>query len=143
MPASAVSNHRLLVVEDDAGMRQLLVKALSADTREIVDAADGAEAIGFLRERPPFDIVISDVKMPNADGHAVLQEIVQHHTNTKVILITAFGDVDEYLDSMDRGAFEYLTKPLKMLDLTRVVNRALGVEKGQARPRHPARHIGN
>ena len=124
MDASAYM-HRVLVVDDDVEMRRLLVKALQSDRREITDAADGEEAIRHLRQNEPFDVIVSDVKMPNADGNAVLNEVVANHPESKVVLITAFGEVEDYLEAMDNGAFEYLTKPLKMVDLTRVVNRAL------------------
>jgi DNA-binding NtrC family response regulator len=115
----------VLVVEDDVEMRRLLVKALRSDQREITDAADGEEAIRHIRENDSFDVIVSDVKMPNADGNAVLKEAVANHPRSKVVLITAFGEVEDYLEAMDNGAFEYLVKPLKMADLTRVVNRAL------------------
>lgn len=126
MPASSTRTHRLLVVEDDAEMRRLLVKALGAKEREVVDAADGEEAIRLLDAGEPFDLVVSDIRMPNCDGNDVLREIVQRHPGVKVVLITAFGDFEEYMESMERGAFEYLTKPLKLVDLARAVNRALG-----------------
>jgi DNA-binding NtrC family response regulator len=121
------AEHRILVVEDDPEMRALLVQALGAAKRVINEAADGGDAIERLNGDLPYDLVVSDVKMPNRDGHAVLREVVSNHAETKVVLITAFGDVEEYLETMDGGAFEYLTKPLKMVDLVRVVDRALAV----------------
>jgi len=131
--------HRLLVVEDDAEMRSLLVEALASEGRKVYDVADGEQAIHRLRTEASFDVVVSDIKMPNRDGHAVLQEVVENHPRTKVVLITAFGEVDEYLDAMNRGAFEYLVKPLKMVDLTRVVNRALSEIPGGRMAAKPGR----
>ena len=117
--------HRLLVVEDDSEMRSLLVEALSGEGRVVRAAADGGQALQLLEKEPPFEVVISDIKMPAIDGHGVLRKVVQDYPKTKVILITAFGELEEYLGVMNRGAFEYLNKPFKMMDLCRIVNRAL------------------
>jgi len=123
---AAPRKSRILVVEDDSEMRALLVKALSTRQREVTPAPDGAQAIEELGKDGTFDLIISDIRMPNRGGHAVLSEVRQKYPSTKVILITAFGEIEEYLDAMDRGAYEYINKPLKLAELMRVVDRALG-----------------
>lgn len=116
---------RILVVDDDPEMRALLVKALSGEKRDVCEACDGEAAISRLHAEADFNLIVSDVRMPRRDGHAVLSEVRAHHPQTKIILITAFGEIEEYLGAMDNGAFEYINKPLKMVELMSAVNRAL------------------
>ncbi len=116
---------RILVVEDDPAMLSLLSQALSTDEREVQEAVDGADAIACVQKGDPFDLIISDICMPHKDGHEVLWAVREHSPATKVVLITAFGEVEDYLDSMDQGAFDYLNKPVRIGDLQAVVERAL------------------
>lgn len=115
---------RILVVDDDREMTTILQKILSASDCEIMTAEDGEEALNVMKQRSAA-VVIADWKMPKCDGMQLIERIQQNHPQTKVIMITAFGDVDEYLEAMNRGAFEFLPKPLDIDELKGLVSRAL------------------
>lgn len=116
---------RVLIVEDNEEMRILLEKILSLENLDIIQAQDGAEAIEKIKENKDLAMVISDIKMPVCNGIDMLAKAKELNPKLPVILITAFGDVDQYLDAMNLGAFEYLNKPFKSQELIDVVHRVL------------------
>ncbi len=73
----------------------------------------------------PCDLVITDMKMPEMDGIGLLKEIKHSYPNIGVIIVTAYGEVDSYLEAMNLGAFEYLNKPFKMDELKRIITKML------------------
>jgi len=115
----------ILVVEDDASMRGLLKKVLEKSDYQVLEAEDGDQALKSLKKFPDISLVITDIKMPKKDGMTLLEEIVQSYPHIKVILITAFGEVEQYLDAMNIGAFEYLNKPFRNQQLLDVVKHAI------------------
>jgi len=115
----------ILVVEDDPSMRDLLKKVLEKNDYQVDLADDGIRAMERLRENSDISLVISDIRMPNKDGMALLEEAGSSFPWVKVILITAFGEVEQYLDAMNTGAFEYLNKPFRNQELLDLVSRAL------------------
>lgn len=119
---------RVLVVDDDREMTAIIQKVLHCEEYEIITAEDGDEAMAIVESRPP-DVVIADWKMPRCDGMELIELIHENFPQTKVIMITAFGDVDDYLEAMDRGAFEFLAKPLKIDELKGLVSRALAEQE--------------
>ena len=119
-------NVRLLIAEDDREMRSLLRKVLTREGYDVTTAAHGQEAVDILRREEDFDLLLSDIRMPEKDGIQVLKEVRMLRPNLRVIMITAFGELDQYLEVMREGAFEYLTKPFKIPDLLSVVERATG-----------------
>ncbi len=121
-----MESRSILVVEDDASMRGLLRKVLEKNDYRVLESEEGEQALASLQENPDVSLVITDIKMPKKDGMCLLGEIVNAHPHIKVILITAFGEVEQYLDAMNIGAFEYLNKPFRNQQLLDVVKRALG-----------------
>jgi DNA-binding NtrC family response regulator len=119
-----LENLTILIVDDDASMRILLRKILEKHDYKVVEAHDGEEALNFLKTDPEIALVITDIRMPKKDGICLLSEIVESYKEIKVILITAFGEIDQYLDAMNIGAFEYLNKPFKNQQLLDLVKRA-------------------
>lgn len=115
----------ILVVEDDPSMRHLLKMILEKNLYRVLEANDGNEALAFLQKSPEIALIVTDIKMPERDGMELLKETVEKHPGVKVILITAFGEVDQYLDAMNMGAFEYLNKPFKNQQLLDMVKQAL------------------
>ncbi len=115
---------RLLIAEDEAEMRGLLRRTLTREGYDVAVAADGAEALEVLRANPDFDVLVSDVRMPVKDGLQLLKEVRQLRPELRVILITAYLDVQQYYEVMKSGAFEYLSKPFKIPDLLEVLDRA-------------------
>ena len=115
---------RVLVVEDDRVARDLLGEILTADGFDVTSVADGASAIGLLHERG-FDLCVTDVRMEGVGGMEVLAAFQEHSPQTPVILITAFGDVAGAMAAIQKGAYDYVSKPFNVEELKVTVGRAL------------------
>jgi two-component system response regulator PilR (NtrC family) len=144
-------NERLLIAEDDADMRDLLQEDLENAGYETVIAVDGAAALEHIRrERNPVDLVITDVQMPGLKGDALLRALREQRAEIPVIVITGFGSVEQAVQMIKAGAFQYLTKPFESDELLQLVNTALmksAPQREQARlrrelPAAPARIVG-
>ena len=142
---------RLLIAEDNDDMRELLGETLTEAGYETVLAADGAEALARLRqEQEYFDLVITDVMMPGVKGPDILEVIRATRAETPVIVITAYGSVEQAVELVKTGAFQYLTKPFEVDELLSMVQEALersAPQREQARlrrelPAAPTRIIG-
>ncbi len=116
---------RLLIVDDEEGLRSFFEAALVSEGHHVTLAVDGADALAKL-ERAGFDLVLTDLKMPRVDGLAVLHHVRAEHPGTQVIVLTAFGTVETAVEAMKAGAFDFLQKPLgSPTELRLVVARAL------------------
>lgn len=114
----------VLIAEDDAALRDLLGEILTRD-HHVIAAADGVRAKRLLVEQR-IDVVVSDVRMPGADGIALLAAARATSRPPPVILLTAYGSIAQAVEAMRLGAFDYLTKPLESPDVLRgAVARAL------------------
>ncbi len=114
----------ILVVDDDATARQLLAEALRKDGHDVEIAPGGAEAIALGRAKR-FDVVLTDIKMGEVDGLAVLREFRQRSPETAIVLLTAFGSMDGAIEAIKQGAYDYLAKPFKKEEVKLVVRRSL------------------
>ena len=115
----------ILVVDDDAAVREVLV-ALLAEEGYRSFAANGAdEALSMFSSSEP-DLVVCDMKMPVRDGLWLLDRLRREHPDTAVIMLTGFGDTESAVECLRRGAADYLLKPPKLTDLIRSIERALG-----------------
>jgi two-component system, NtrC family, response regulator AtoC len=116
---------RILVADDEAGLREFIVDSLELDEHTVIAAKDGREAAKILDERG-FDLVLTDLKMPGLDGMALLRKVRAEQPEVEVIVMTAHGTVDNAVEAMKLGAFEYLQKPISGPDELRLlVARAL------------------
>jgi len=116
---------RILVVDDDLGMRDLLEIMLTQEGHEV--ACSGAPEKALQRFRKDrFDLVITDLKMPKMDGIEFLRQVKELSPETLVILITAFASGDTALSAMKEGAYDYIEKDFDIDDLKRIVQEALG-----------------
>jgi two-component system response regulator HydG len=113
----------VMVVEDDQSTRESLCAALRDAGMDVLSAAGGTEAIHRLN-LAPVDVVISDVMMPGLTGVELLSHIQEHHADTAVILVTAYGTIESAVDAMRRGAYDYITKPINLDRLELLVERA-------------------
>ena len=102
---------RILVAEDDEGVRTFLVEALEGVGHDVVAAPDGLAAIEILRGGG-IELLLTDLRMPGADGMAVVRVARAEEADVEVIILTAFGDVKTAVDAMKLGAFDYLEKPV-------------------------------
>jgi two-component system response regulator AtoC len=115
---------RVLVAEDDTVARDLLCEILRGEGYEVEAVDDGAGAIeGAVAGR--FDLVVSDVRMERSGGLDVLKAFTERAPATPVILITAFGDVTGAMEAIQRGAYDYVSKPFNIEELKLTVGRAL------------------
>jgi two-component system response regulator AtoC len=121
--------HRILVIDDDAASRGLMEQILLEDHHNVTVCSDGAEAIKLLESETArgeeFDAVVSDIRMVEADGLEVLDWVRAHAVETPVLLVTAFGNVDGAVDAIQRGAYDYISKPYDVAQIKLVVDRAL------------------
>ena len=116
---------RILVADDEPGIREFVSDVLELDDHTVVQAADGKAAAKLLDERG-FDLVITDFKMPGLDGMSLLRKVRAEQPEVEVIMMTAHGTVDNAVEAMKLGAFEYLQKPLSGPDELRLlVQRAV------------------
>ena len=115
---------RILVVDDEAGMRDLLRILLEKEGYEVLTAGDGATGLALAMNRAP-SLVISDIKMPGLDGVGLLAGLREHGFTMPVIMITAYAESESAIQAMKQGAFDYLTKPFKMDEIKLVIRRAL------------------
>jgi len=109
-------------VDDEVEMRVALETTLKREGFQTVTAEDGVDAINRLR-KTPFDLVISDVKMPRMDGLTLLKAIKEESPQTPVVMMTAYGDIDNAVETMKVGAFDYLLKPFSAEVLASTINR--------------------
>ena len=130
---------RVLLAEDDGEMRDLVTRVLRDEGYEVLEARDGTEAIARLEEGD-FDLVLSDVRMPGADGMEVLRRAMARNLHQPVILMTAFGTIEFAVQAMREGAYHYIAKPFDIDDLVEIAaNAAARVrEWQQARGLSPA-----
>ena len=105
---------RILVVDDDAVLRKVVRAVLEADGFHVVEAKDGEEGLALAASVRP-SVVILDVMMPGLDGVEVCRRL--DHKATKVLMLTALGDVTTEVASLEAGARGYLTKPFSSMDL--------------------------
>jgi DNA-binding NtrC family response regulator len=115
---------RVLVVEDDNVARDLLEEILRGEGYEVDASPDGMHAIERA-QKDRYDLVVSDVRMEGAGGLEVLATFQRHQPDAPVILITAFGDVSGAMQAIQKGAYDYVSKPFNVEELKLTVRRAL------------------
>ncbi len=115
----------LLLVDDDKGILESMADYLRSLGHRTETARSCQEALERMGEYP-FDVVLCDVNLPDADGFQLLETATQRHPDTSVILFTGFGSIDAAVLAIRQGAFDYLTKPIIDEELELSINRALG-----------------
>ncbi len=113
---------RILIVDDEENTRIGLTKLLTQDGFEVESAANGNEALDYLDQKK-VSLVISDINMPDMNGLTFLRELSRKFPSTSVIMITAYGGVESYLEAMNLGAYEYLHKPVRLEELRSVMKK--------------------
>jgi DNA-binding NtrC family response regulator len=117
---------RLLVVDDDPMMCDLLRRILVHQGYGVRTAEDAEEAIDQITKDESICAVITDIRMPGKDGKVLMKEILNHRPEMKVILMTAYGGSREFLETTRSGAAKYLLKPLNPTYLVRTVRNMVG-----------------
>jgi DNA-binding NtrC family response regulator len=114
---------RILVVDDKENILKLLVRILGED-HEVTTAGDGGRALSLVASQE-FDVVVTDLKMPAADGFEVLRAVKARAPDTEVVMMTAYATVADAVEAMKQGAYDYLQKPFDPDAAARVVGRAV------------------
>src|SRR5262245_18928023 len=122
---------RVLVVDDEKVIREILSDFLTMEGYVVRAVEDGAAALKELRLRP-YDLVISDLKMPNVGGLELLEKIADENLNVLTVIMTGFGTVETAIEAMKKGAFDYILKPFKVEEVVHVVQRGLDRQRLQA-----------
>jgi DNA-binding NtrC family response regulator len=115
---------RVLVVDDEESVRFFLTRGLRKAGYAVDEAADGAVAVASLSSIP-YDVVLTDLVMPGVSGLDVLAAVHELDRDSIVILMTAHGTVENAIDALRKGAFDYLTKPFDLKELLVTIERAL------------------
>jgi two-component system response regulator PilR (NtrC family) len=118
----------VLIVDDEADIRELLVITLSRMGVDADSASTVAGAVEALKERS-YDLCLTDMRLPDGDGLAVLRHIAEHYGNTPVAVITAYGSTENAVAALKAGAFDYLPKPIRVDQLRPIVVSALKLPK--------------
>jgi two-component system response regulator PilR (NtrC family) len=114
---------RILIVDDEQSLRDLLSLALGDEGWDVFTAADG-DAAAVALQTEPVDVVVSDIRMPGMDGLELLQHVTASAPDTAVILMTAHASTDTAIEALRLGAYDYVTKPFDMEELKISVRRA-------------------
>jgi putative nucleotidyltransferase with HDIG domain len=118
------NSYRVLIVDDELVVRKVLGQKLSAEGYQCQEATSADEALDKLRNNP-FELVLSDIRMPGKSGVELLLEIRTAYPNTAVIMATAITDTSIAIECMKQGAYDYITKPFNLEEVVLNVSRAL------------------
>jgi excisionase family DNA binding protein len=124
-PATGATRPRVLVVDDEASIRDLLSKTLALAEYDVDVAPDGRSALERMRLYP-YDLLIADLKMPGMDGLTVIREAKRYKADLPVIIITGFSTESSAIEAVNLGVAGYLTKPFRVPQVLAAAAKALG-----------------
>ncbi|CAO3414395.1 response regulator [Azospirillum endophyticum] len=120
---------KILVVDDERDVQTLIMqrfrRAVRAGELEFLFAHDGQEALATLRARPDIDMVLSDINMPGMDGLTLLDHLPQVNADIRAVMVSAYGDLGNVRAAMNRGAFDFIIKPIDFADLEATIHKTL------------------
>ncbi|MDH5400815.1 MAG: response regulator, partial [Cyclobacteriaceae bacterium] len=120
---------RILVVDDEPDIQKLIKRRFRDQIRggefEFDFALDGQEALNCIEQNGGIDVVLSDINMPGMDGLTLLSHLREHHNFLKVIMVSAYGDMNNIRAAMNNGAFDFVTKPINFDDLSTTIDKSL------------------
>jgi two-component system, cell cycle response regulator CpdR len=126
---------RILIAEDEEGLRSLVARALSQDGHAVVTANDGAEALDVLtREQGAFELLLTDIRMPIMDGIALALAAARDHPHIPVLLMTGYADQRERASNLDALIHDVIAKPFSLATIRNAVREAIAA--GAERPVH-------
>ena len=120
---------KILVVDDESDLEVLIKQKFRQKIRErkyeFVFAENGKNALEKLEEDAGIDIMLSDINMPVMDGLTLLSKLNEQHSLVKSVIVSAYGDMDNIRTAMNRGAFDFITKPVNFEDLELTMEKTL------------------
>lgn len=130
---------RILVVDDERDVEVLITQRFRRAVRngemEFLFAHDGEEALAALRSNPDIDMVLSDINMPGMDGLTLLDHLPRVNADVRAVMVSAYGDLGNVRAAMNRGAFDFITKPIDFADLEATIRKTLAVCEAERRLR--------
>lgn len=114
---------KILIIDDEPSIRKSLREILEYEKHEIEEAADGIEGLKMIRSGD-FDVVLCDIKMPKMDGIEVLDKVMALGSDVSFVMISGHGDIDTAVESIKKGAFDFISKPLDLNRLLIVIRNA-------------------
>lgn len=120
----ALEDVKILVVDDEDYMREIVHEALTRDEFVVDEAADGTSALEMMR-RYPYDVIITDLRLPGVPGEKLLQEALNISSETTVIIMTGYGNIQTAVDAIRMGAYDYLAKPFQLDEMVMRVEKGL------------------
>ena len=122
------NKNKIIVIDDEPGMRDFLEIMLQKDGYIVETASDGPEALDKM-DNSLFDLAITDIQMPIMNGIEVLKKINEKSPDTTVIMITAYASHETAIEAMKLGAYDYITKPFKIDEIKLIIKKALDKKK--------------
>lgn len=113
---------RILVVDDEENARIGLSRLLAKEGFVVDSVSNGFEALNYLRQQE-VNLIVTDINMPEMNGITFLKELNKSYPHSNVIMITAYGGIESYIESMNLGAFEYINKPVKVEELKSILKK--------------------
>ncbi|HVP70034.1 MAG TPA: response regulator, partial [Gemmatimonadaceae bacterium] len=120
---------RILVVDDEPGLRQTLTRILGAEGHSTLTASDGQEALARLEEEDDVDLVLCDLRMPKMSGLELIEKYNAKGGRALIVAMSAYGDSDTAIAAMQKGAYDYVPKPFRADEVVLVVRKAAEREK--------------
>jgi len=120
-----MQNARILIVDDEAGLRTALFRTLDRKGYQVITAASVKEAETICQSEKPLDLALVDLRLPDGDGIELMTHLKAVHKNIQVIILTGFGTVEMAVEATQRGAFHFMTKPFNLDAILTLVDRAL------------------
>jgi len=123
------NSKHILLVDDEENTRIALSRLLTREGYLVDTVANGFEALNHLREHD-VNLIVTDINMPEMNGIEFLRELSRSFPGSNVIMITAYGGVESYIEAINLGAFEYINKPVKIEELKSVLERVFSPKNG-------------
>ena len=137
---------RVLVVDDEPDLEALVLQKFRHQIREgsinFLFARDGVEALATLKANGGIDLVVTDINMPRMDGLSLLQKLQESEERISTVIVSAYGDMTNIRTAMNRGAFDFVTKPIDFLDLETTIAKTIRLWTGRSGTMPPIEDVG-
>jgi DNA-binding NtrC family response regulator len=121
----------ILIIDDEQDMLALMKRIISDKTSHEVDVVDNPVKVTGLLKQKNYDVILTDLKMPEKSGIQILEEVKQESPGTAVIIMTAYGTIDSAIDATRKGAFDYITKPFRKERILHIIEQAINWQRLQ------------
>ena len=134
-----MANQKILIADDESRLRKLVRDYLTRENYDVIEAADGEEALELVYREPKIDLIILDIMMPKHNGYEVCKEI-RETSKVPILMLTAKAEIDDKVEGLDLGANDYLTKPFAAKELLARIRTMIRTQTTQT---ESILHVGN